>query len=221
MKFILMALFSFMFCTTAFAGFRGYNTTTDLNIFSALKCGSSISCTKADNGKMQIDIGGLISGTNTTFIPFPVTATTAIGTSTAGVATTLFLTQVYVDNTATLTGIAINNAATVGTNKYIVALYSAAGKLIASSALAGVTTAGAAAWQKVPFIAPVSVQGASTYFMGVFINGATDNFFTIPAAGEYVGVAGTVTGQTFGTVPATVVLPTTFTAGAGPITHTY
>lgn len=159
-------------------------------------------------------------GAMTTFIPFPVAATTGVGTSTAGVATSVFLTQLFIDQNATITGIAVNNAATVGTNKWIVAIFNAAGTPLANSALAGVTTSGASAWQKVNFTAPVNLVGPSVYYIGVYMNGATDNFFTIPAAGAFIGNAGTVAGQTFGTVAA-VTPPATFTAGAGPIVYTY
>lgn len=195
---------------------------------SVITCGSGLTCamgTTASGANVTVTSPGtngtpLISGALTTFIPFPVTATTGIGTSTSGVATTVFLTQIFVDNNATLTGIAVNNGATVGTNKYIVALFNASGTPIANSALAGTNTAGASAWQKVAFTSTVKVTGPAIYYVGVYMNGATDNFFTIPAAGAYVGTAGTVTAQTFGTVAA-VTVPTTFTAGAGPIVYTY
>lgn len=209
----------------AHAGFEVENSAGKVLGFSAkLNCGSGTTCVMKGE-KVTLTAPGtngtpLITGAQSTYIPFPVSATTGVGTSTSGVATTVFLTQIFVDNNATITGIAVNNGATVGTNKYIVALFSATGVPLGSSALAGVLTSGASAWQKVALTAPVALVGPATYYVGVYMNGATDNFFTIPQAGEYVGTAGTVTGQTFGTV-ATVVVPTTFTAGAGPIVHTY
>lgn len=195
-----------------------------LGFAARIGCGAGTTCVMKGE-KVTLTAPGtngtpLITGAQSTYIPFPVSATTGVGTSTSGVATSVFLTQIFIDNNATITGIAVNNGATVGTNKYIVALFSATGVPIGSSALAGVLTSGASAWQKVALTAPVAIVGPATYYVGVYMNGATDNFFTIPLAGEYVGTAGTVTGQTFGTV-ATVVVPTTFTAGAGPIVHTY
>lgn len=209
----------------AHAGFEVDNASGKVLGFAArLACGTGTTCVMKGE-KVTLTAPGtngtpLVAGAQSTYIPFPVTATTGIGTSTSGVSTSVFLTQLFVDNNATITGIAVNNGATVGTNKYIVALFTSAGVPIASSALAGVNTSGASAWQKVPLTAPVAIVGPATYYVGVYMNGATDNFFTIPQVGEYVGTAGTVTGQTFGTV-ATVVVPTTFTAGAGPIVHTY
>lgn len=205
-------------CGLAFAGFQGFNSAQDLKLFSAIKCGSGLTCSNVGAGKMQIAVGSAGVSTFTNFGRGMDSLTG--GTSTAGVATTLFMTQVQVHSGATITGIAINNAATVGTNKYIVALFDYQGKVVATSALAGVTTASASVYQKVPFTAPVLLSGASAYWIGLYINGTTDAFYTLPASKAGGGLAGTVTGQTFGTVVA-VTPPTTFTAGAGPIAYTY
>jgi hypothetical protein len=212
-------------CMPARAGVQIQNSSSKvLGAAAIVGCGSGLTCTMS-GAKVTVAAPGtngapLLSGSQSTYIPWPVTATTGIGTSTSGSATTVFLTQVFIDNNATLTGIAVNNGATVGTNKYIVALFNSSGTPLANSALAGTNTAGASAWQKIAFTSTVAVVGPATYYVGVYMNGATDNFFTIPAAGEYVGTAGTNTGQTFGTVAA-VTVPTTFTAGQGPIVHTY
>lgn len=227
-KFSLLGAVLFA-ASTAFAGIQIQNGSSKvLGFASAVKCGNGLTCsmgTSPGGPTVSINSPGtngmpLISGAMSTYVPFPVTATTGVGTSTQGVATSVFMTQVFIDNNATITGIAVNNGATVGTNKYIVALFNSSGTPVANSALAGVTTSGASAWQKIPFTAPVSVVGPAIYYVGVYMNGTTDNFFTIPAAGAYVGNAGTVTGQTFGTVAA-VTPPSSFTAGQGPIVYTY
>lgn len=217
MKMIMFLVLS-LFCTSAFAGFQGFNGAQDLKLFSAVSCGSGIACSNIGKGKMQIAVGGagIVNYTNFGRGMDSLTG----GTSVTGVATTLFMSQIQVHTGASITGIAVNNAATVGTNKYIVALFDYQGKVVATSALAGVTTSGANVYQKVPFIAPVTLTGATAYWIGLYINGATDTFFALPASKAGGGLAGTVTGQTFGTV-ATVVVPTTFTAGAGPIAYTY
>ncbi len=120
----------------------------------------------------------------------------------------------------TLTGVAVNNAGTVGTNKYIVALFNTAGTALANSATAGVLTSGASSWQQVAFTGTVAVTGPATYWVAVYVNGTTDRFYAIPAVGAFMGLAGTVTGQTFGTIAA-LTLPTTFTADSGPVAYTY
>ena len=169
-----------------------------------------------------IPTGGIGTGTSLlTRFPawFPSAATDA--TSTTPSATTLYLTQVYVAHNFSMTGVQVLNAATVGTNKYIVAIYNAAGTLLANSATAGVLTAGASAYQSVAFTAPIALTGPETYWLGIWVNGTTDRFYAIPAMGSAVGLAGTITGQTFGTVPSTITPPTTFTAAAGAVVATY
>lgn len=202
----------------AYAGFQGFNNTQDLKLFMAVKCGPSLTCSNVGKGKMQIDISSPSASLFTNFGRGMDSLTG--GTSVTGVATTLFMTQIKMDTGATITGIAVNNAATVGTNKYIVALFDYKGNVLATSALAGVLTAGANVYQKVPFITPLVAPGGSSYWIGIYINGATDTFFALPASKAGGGLAGTVTGQTFGTAVA-VTPPTTFTAGAGPIAYTY
>lgn len=226
MKFTGLLLAALFASHTAFAGMAVLDQNSKLLGFAGkIKCASGATCSLINGDTMNVAVPGtvgqpLISGSNVTFTPFPVSATTGVGTSTAGVATSAFVIQVFVDNNATLTGIAVNNGATVGTNKYIVALFNASGQKLANSALAGTNTAGASAWQKIPFTSTLAVTGPAIYYAAVYMNGTTDNFFTVPAAGEYVGNAGTVTGQTFGTV-VNITPPSSFTAGAGPIIHTY
>lgn len=147
-------------------------------------------------------------------------STLTSGTSTQGSATVVYLTQIYVDANATFTGIKVNNGATVGTNKYIVALFNSSGGVVANSALAGTTSSGADGYQTIPFTSTYAAVGPAVYWIGVYIDGTTDRFRTVPAVGQYAGLAGSVSGQTFGTV-ATVTLPTTFSADLGPVAFTY
>lgn len=213
-------------CSSAFAGMLVEDSNKKVLGFAAkIGCGLGLTCT-INGAKVNITGPGangqpLLSGAATTLAPFAVTATTGVGTSTTPSATTLYLIQVFVPFNMTLTGVALNNAATCGTNNYIVALYDASGNKLANSATAGTLCSGTSAWQKIPFTATKAITGPAIYFVGLFVDGTTDRFYTVPAAGAYVGVAGTVTGQTFGTVGASVTLPTTFTADKGPIVYTY
>lgn len=195
-----------------------------------LGCGSNTTCT-ITGGKATMAITGGTAMANgivpigqsssafTTFPTWPVTTLTA-GTSTTPSATTVYLAQIVIPFNVTLTGIAVNNAGTCGTNKYVVALFSAAGVPLANSATAGVLCSGTSAWQQIPFSSTLAVKGPGVYFVGLYMNGITDRFYTIPAAGAFMGLSGTVTGQTFGTVTS-VAVPTTFTAGTGPVAYTY
>lgn len=148
----------------------------------------------------------------------PGVATNA--TSATPSATVLYLTQIWIPHNVTLTGIAILNAATVGTNKYIVALFDSAGNVLANSNTAGVTTSGASVFQKVAFTGTYNLIGPRTVWLGVYVNGATDRYYAVPSIGQMSGLAGSVSGQTFGTVAA-VTLPTTFTADVGPVAYVY
>lgn len=145
----------------------------------------------------------------------PVATTT--GTSTTPVITETYIAEVFIPVNATLTGIGILNAATVGTDKYVVALADSAGAVVANSALAGTTTAGAAAYQRVAFTATYAAVGPAKYFVLLQVNGTTDRFRS-HAMGNFG--ASKKTGETFGTL-TTITPPTTFTADLGPIATTY
>lgn len=228
---ITTLLITLLFASFAFAGVQGYNSTTNLGLVSAVKCSTGLTCSKVgDKLNMIVSTsqtsaltlaGGInaSSGQLTRFMGWrPPTLTS--GTSTTPSATTLYLGQVYVPANATLTGIKVSNGATVGTDKYIVALFNSSGAAVANSALAGTTTAGADVYQAIPFTATYAVVGPAMYWVGLYVNGTTDRFRSVPAVGEHAGLAGSVTGQTFGTVAA-VTLPTTFTADKAPVAFTY
>lgn len=142
------------------------------------------------------------------------------GTSTTPAATSVYMSQIYIPASCTLTGVAVSNGATVGTDKYIVALFNSSGAAVANSALAGATTSGADAYQSVAFTATYAANGPGVYWIALYVNGTTDRFRSIPAVGAHAGLAGEVTGQVFGTVAA-VTLPTTFTADKGPVAFVY
>lgn len=142
------------------------------------------------------------------------------GTSTTPSATVVYLTQVYVKGNATLTGVYLNNGATVGTNKYIAALFDSTGAAVANSALAGITTSGADAYQQLPFTGTYAAKGPAIYWIAVYVNGTTDRFRSVPAVGQFAGYTGSIAGQTFGTI-ASITPPTSFTADVGPVAFTY
>lgn len=145
----------------------------------------------------------------------------SLGTSTAGIATQTWYIDVFIPLPGTLlTGIGILNAATVGTDKGLVSLYDSTGALVANSALAGVTTSGANAFQQYPFTATYTTLKPGRFWIGYTSNGTTDNFRTVATA-TWIDVLSTIaTGGTFGTIVA-LSPPTTFTAGQGPISYAY
>lgn len=212
-----------LFGFQAFAGVGAYQNTTQLGLFEWIKCSTGLTCTKIGD-KVQIVVNPATQPVTaftrfTGWVPDSLSGAGS-GTQINGTATNVYLTQIKVHNNATLTGIAIDNGQTVGTNKYVVALYNALGVLVASSQVSGTLTAGAQTYQKVPFITPYSAAGGA-YWIGLTINGTTDSFVTIPAAGAANGLAGIIGSQTFGTPSATLALPTDFGANSGVISFTY
>ena len=146
-------------------------------------------------------------------------ALTAVGAAAAHVAGTMTLTEIFVPYWQNWRGIGILNGATVGSNLGLVALYNTAGALIANSDPAGAVTAGANVFQNRDFLVPVlCVPGR--YFLGYQCNGATDTTFKLIAANGVNVLTGTSTG-TFGTVPATHVVPTAFVTAVGNVTQLY
>lgn len=142
-------------------------------------------------------------------------------TSVSDVAGKEFFGQLYVPSNATITGLCVLNGATVGTDKWILALWDAAGNVLGNTALAGTTTAVASKYQCIALVAPINLTGAGSYFVGVQGNGTTDNFQAYATGGVPTNYAtGTKTGGAFGTITA-IVPTTTFTTALGPLMMTY
>src|SRR5206468_1122972 len=111
-------------------------------------------------------------------VPIGSVAYGSFGTSTTPVAGTWWIADVLTTRQLQATGMGVLNAATVGTNKWIVALYDAQGNLLANSATAGVVTAGANAFQEVPFTSSPNLP-AGSYFLAAQLDGTTDRFRTV------------------------------------------
>lgn len=137
----------------------------------------------------------------------------------APVAGTINLTEIYVPYTQTWTGIGVLNGTTVGTDNFIVALYGTNGALLANSALAGTLSAGASAMQNIAFTAPITLP-PGRYFTAVQSNGTTATLRHLLSANG-ANVATSATTGVFGTIPATLTVPTTFTTAVGVITQLY
>ncbi len=152
-------------------------------------------------------------------IPLGVAALTAAGASSVHVAGTMNLSEIFIPHWNTWKGLAVLNGTVVGTDNMLVALYGGDGKLLANSAVAGTLSAGASTFQSRDFLVPVTLA-PGRYFCGVQSNGttATSNKF-VSANGVNV-LTGAIAG-TFGTVPATVTVPTTFTTAQGCVCQLY
>lgn len=114
-----------------------------------------------------------------------------------------------------VTGLGVLNGTTVGTDKHIVILYDSSGNVLANSATAGATTAGASTYQKMNFVTKYWSVGPGRYFGCVQSNGTTDTIrHAITAVNDNI-LGGTITTQVFGTVKA-ITAPTTFTTAKVP-----
>lgn len=145
------------------------------------------------------------------------TALTAL--ETAGTApsanTEQYCTEFELPYNMILTGMAVLNGTTVGTDKHLYILYDSSGKVLANTATAGTTTSGASTYQKISFTTPFYAVGPARYFGCMQTNGTTDTIrHAITAVNDNV-LGGAVTTQVFGTVAA-VTLPTTFTTAKAP-----
>jgi len=149
-------------------------------------------------------------------------AVTNTGTDTAGASGTEFVGAIFIPMNCTVTGIGYLIGATGGTDKAIVSLYSATGKILASSAIAGVTVGTAGTVQQLPFTTAYAAVGPAFYFLSLTYNGTTARFRSIPTTAEFgiKHIGNEVAGCTFGTL-ANIVVPTTFVADKVPIAALY
>jgi hypothetical protein len=197
------------------------------------------SCTRANElvlpyinvltGVISDCLGGVwVNGVNNPLPKFRIyapepggTAYTSLNTNGTTVgATTLYCTEVNLPANKLLTGIAILNGTTVGTDKQYVVLYDAAGKALANSALAGAVTANASTYQTRAFTSKFFAVGPAQYFACFQSDTGTDTVrMAITGVNDNILTKGQ-TGATFGTVPALTV-PTTFTTAVGPYVALY
>lgn len=138
---------------------------------------------------------------------------------TAPVAGSMNLTEIHVPYWNTWTGIGVLNGTTVGTDNMLVALYGTSGALLANSAVAGTVSANASVMQNRAFTAPITLP-PGRYFLGCQSNGTTATLRHLLAANGS-NICTSVTAGTFGTVPATMTPPATFTTAVGVIAQLY
>ena len=114
-----------------------------------------------------------------------------------------------------LTGLAVLNGTTVGTDNHWVILYDGTGNVLANSAVAGAVTAGASTYQKYAFTSKFYAVGPARYFACYGSNGTTDTVrHAITGTNDNI-LGGAVTGQVFGTAAA-ITVPSTFTTAKAP-----
>jgi hypothetical protein len=148
---------------------------------------------------------------------------TTQGTSTAsGAAGDMYCTEMFLPTTKVLTGLAPLAGATVGTDKWIVALYDSTGNLLANSAAPGSSNDGSTASVYVPiaFTGKYLAVGPADYFACVQSSGTTDTFRLVATGNADTVLTKLYTG-TYATIPSTITVPTTFTTLNGPYFYAY
>lgn len=128
-------------------------------------------------------------------------------------------TEIFVPYWNTWKGAGVLNGTTVGTSKHLLALWGTNGTLLANTAVAGTTTAGASVMQNIAFTAPILLP-PGRYFIGAQLDVATDTIRHLLAANGSFAINGTQAG-TFGTVPNITTVSTTFTTAVSPICQLY
>lgn len=127
--------------------------------------------------------------------------------------------EIYVPYYNTWKGAGVLNGTTVGTNKWLIALWGTSGALLANTAVAGTLSANGSVFQNIAFLNPINLA-PGRYFIGVQADGATDTIRHILAANGSNVITTKLTTGTFGTIP-TFTVPTTFTTAVGPIVQLY
>lgn len=151
---------------------------------------------------------------------FPVTggtAYTSVGTSTSKATNTMYCSEIDIAYSKLATGLGVMNGASTGTDKFVFALYDATGNLLANAATTGVTASGNSTYQKQAFTAPYYMVGPARYFGCAQGDSGTSATLNLIASGasDFVLTKSYAT-QTFGTIPPTITVPTTFTTVVGP-----
>jgi len=165
--------------------------------------------------------GAAGSPSHITSIPIGAVAYNALGTNTTvAAADRLYFINLWMPISKSLTGAAVLNGATVGTDKWCYYLANNAGTVVAQSAAAGVTTSGANAFQEIAFTAPYTVAGQSNYWLIIQGNSNTDTLRTV-AASTYKCFTGIKTAAAAFGAETSITAPTTFTADLGPIGYVY
>lgn len=143
-----------------------------------------------------------------------------IGTDAAvDAATSLYYTEIFVPRRMTLTGAAVLNGTTVGTDNIRTLLFDSDGAFIIGSATAGVLGAGADVFQAVAFTAATTVS-PGRYFVGYKANGTTHQTQKL-SAGSAMVICEKETGHTFAGNDDITSVATTFTADVAPIVRLY
>lgn len=180
-------------------------------------------------------IGGIANGGGTTLTVarpgsvhtggVPATAT-AEGFDATPVVTEIYYSELFVPCNMTVTGISVFNGS-VASDDWHRALLDEDGNKVTGSDTGAVTSSGTDVYQKVPFSGgAITLLGPATYYVAQICDGTTDRYNAHGEGTTELGfsksmVAGKITGQTYGAIPATNTVTKSFTTDLGPIASLY
>jgi len=156
-------------------------------------------------------------------IPVSITGS---GIDATPVVTEIYYSELFIPCNMSVTGISVFNGS-VASDDWHRALLDADGALVSGSATGAVTSSGTDAYQKVPFSGgAITLLGPATYYVAQICDGTTDRYNAHGTATTGMClptnmVAGKLTGQTYGAIPATNTLTLTYTTDLGPIASLY
>ena len=204
---------------------QGFATASTVTAEPSLLCGPNQTVTQGGNVAIVPQAG---QGTPAFYqmpLSWPCIAmgsaalTTYEGIGVVTAAGAVVLTEIYSPNWQTWTGAGVLNGTIVGTDNFIVGIVGTNGAVLATSALAGTLSAGASVFQNIPFITAITLA-PGRYFILLQSSGVTATVRHNLAANGAFNTCSTTAGV-FGTIPATVVPPATFTTAVGVISQLY
>lgn len=188
------------------------------------RTGATLPYIDVNNNVISDCLGGVwVNGSNDplgatiVFSPVPGgSVLTGVGTSTATTNTSMYCSEIYLPKNKMLTGLQILNG-TVTTNGHRdVALYDFAGTLLAKSATT-TTTGTASVYQAFAFTAQYYAVGPARYVGCSQAASSSDTLNLVVTADGNAGLLTQIyTGQTYGTIPATITAPSAYTTAQGP-----
>jgi hypothetical protein len=152
-------------------------------------------------------------------IPIGSVAYGSLGTNTTDVNGQLWVSSFTLPVDKTISTIACLQGGTAGTDKVIYALYDSTGAKLGTTALAGTAlNSSANTFLSASLTASVSAP-AGAYYLVLQGNGTASGAFRTVAASTYLGIYSAVASGTFATLPATITVPSSFTANYAPICY--
>jgi len=158
-------------------------------------------------------------------IPIGAIALASMGTNTTDIIQ-LWVTEIFVPINRFATKIGVLQGGTATTDNILAAIYDSQGALVGSTPLAGTILATANTFLELTItlnsagatVGGLQLYGPGQYYVAVQGSGTTAGALQTVAA-PYLICAGLVAAGVFGTLPASITVPTTFTAAKGPIVY--